>query len=304
MDRKLALAAPLFMLACCGLAVAAPEKRTAPQSKSSNSKTFQDSTGENPNAPDVSTVTVSNDNTPQVTFHIAVPNRPAFTGDMRGYLYVDTDTDVRTGNTDWYGAEESVRFYLNKGTFLARLYEWYGDEWISLPPNAPFSYSYDTSGLTLSIGDSDLGNGRVLRFVFHLWSGVTVDPATGDLDFSKGYADSAPDDSVWLYQVVSPDRLAPHAQALGASGVHALPMRLRYRLWDDSGKARAHLAILRQGVQIWERQVALHVVRKAHVESVYWTVPAAVTGKLRFCVRASDAAGNRSPQNCANVTVR
>ena len=48
----------------------------------SNRKSFPDSIGEDPQAPDVTSVTVSNDDTGLITFQINISNRPALTPDM------------------------------------------------------------------------------------------------------------------------------------------------------------------------------------------------------------------------------
>ena len=154
MKRSLVL---VFLLMGIALAVATPSMRAAPTRLAANSQPFQDSTAEDPKAPDITTVTVSNDDNGQVTLHVAVPNRPAFTDDMRGYLYFNTDASLPTGSPDWFGADYSIRVFVGNGILKTRPYQWYGDQWVILTPNAPFSSSYDSSGLTVSIGDSDLG---------------------------------------------------------------------------------------------------------------------------------------------------
>lgn len=299
MKRPFAL---MFLTICVALAIAAPSMRAAAVRAVANSQTFQDSTAENPLAPDITTVTVSNDDNGQITLHATVANRPAFTGDMRGYLYFDTDGNTTTGSSDWYGADYSIRFYLSNGMLFASPYQWYGNGWILFVPNSPFTYNYDGTGLTVSIADSDLANARVPRFLLHMWAGVTLDPF-GNLDFSNGHDDYAPDNLLWPYRVVMPDRVAPRAQALTATGRHGRPLKLRFRLSDDSGQAREQLSILKGGRQVWRKTLPLHTVSTTRVESAVWPVPRSASGRFRFCVQAWDAAGNASSLSCSSITV-
>jgi hypothetical protein len=65
----------------------------------SNSQTFADSTGENPAAPDVTSIVLSNDDAGLITFQINVSNRPALTPDMLFWVFLDTDDNSATGDT-------------------------------------------------------------------------------------------------------------------------------------------------------------------------------------------------------------
>ena len=60
-----------------------------------NSVTYQDSTGENPAAPDITTIVVSNNDTGMMTFKINIPNRPQLTRDMLIDMLVDTGREPR-----------------------------------------------------------------------------------------------------------------------------------------------------------------------------------------------------------------
>ena len=132
---------------------------------------------------------------------------------------------------------------------------------------------------------------------------MTVDSA-GNLDFSNGYDDYAPDNSLWLYRVEMPDRITPHAQALPASGLHGRPLKLRFRISDDSGQAREQLTVLQGRRRVWMKTLPLHTVTAARAESAVWPVSRSAAGAFRFCVQAWDAAGNASRLSCAPITVR
>ena len=75
----------------------------------SNTVTYQDSTGEDPAAPDITTVVVSNDDTGMVTFKINIPNRPQLSRDILLDMIVDTDANSATGDPDSLGGD-SGRF--------------------------------------------------------------------------------------------------------------------------------------------------------------------------------------------------
>jgi hypothetical protein len=70
-----------------------------------NSQTYTDSTGEDPSAPDITSVVVSNDDAGMITFKINISNRPALTPDMLMLIYLDTDQKATTGDTGSLGAE-------------------------------------------------------------------------------------------------------------------------------------------------------------------------------------------------------
>ena len=61
----------------------------APAAPAANTQTYTDSTGENPAAPDITTIVVSNNDAGVVSFRINVPNRPTFTQDILVWLFVD-----------------------------------------------------------------------------------------------------------------------------------------------------------------------------------------------------------------------
>ena len=64
-----------------GLAVLAAVIAVAPAG-AANTVTYPDSTGENPAAPDITTIVVSNDDAGMITFKINIPNRAHCTRDI------------------------------------------------------------------------------------------------------------------------------------------------------------------------------------------------------------------------------
>ena len=91
--------------AALALLVGASDGRSAQGAATTNSATFQDSTGEDASAPDITSVTVANDDQANLTFTINVPNRPTLTGDMVFLVPIDSDANPSSGSADFGGAD-------------------------------------------------------------------------------------------------------------------------------------------------------------------------------------------------------
>lgn len=105
----------------------------------------------------------------------------------------------------------------------------------------------------------------------------------------------------------SGDKRAPSAHALAASARLGTKAKLRFRVSDNSGKAKAL-------VRVYGKQFALYasltmplrtVGVRGSVQSVGWRVPRTlVPGRYRFCVLATDKAGNASRTSCAELLLK
>src|SRR3954447_15164449 len=73
-----------------------------------NSTTYPDSTGEDPAAPDITSVVVSNDDAGLITFQINLSNPPALTPDLSLIVFLDTDKNGSTGDTGSLGADYAI----------------------------------------------------------------------------------------------------------------------------------------------------------------------------------------------------
>jgi hypothetical protein len=117
-----------------------------------------------------------------------------------------------------------------------------------------------------------------------LCMGALLDTATacGSPTMRVAHRDHVPPQVLAMSSVV---RLTPH-------------VRLQYRIWDDSGHAFV-TAEVRRGSSILKRtplgkqQIGFHYW--------YWAPPKA--GDYKFCVSASDAAGNRSRVACTLLKI-
>jgi hypothetical protein len=87
-----------------------------------------------------------------------------------------------------------------------------------------------------------------------------------------------------------------------ASGRHRVILRLRYRVRDDSGRSSERVFVYRKQKVL---KTFTRPLRTTDDAVAYWVgLRFATRGFYRYCVRASDGAGNRSALLCAAVRVR
>jgi hypothetical protein len=137
--------------------------------------------------------------------------------------------------------------------------------------------------------------GSVLRIV------VTATNGAGSAS-----AASAATPTVVPLRVVTRDRIAPRVRALPSRGKRGRFARLRYTVFDASGRTREVVRIYgRRGRVLATKRRILATTRRGRVYFVRWKVPRKTKlQRPRFCVRAWDAAGNRSRLSCARLRIR
>lgn len=168
-----------------------------------NSTSYQDSTGEDPAGPDITTIVVSNDDAGMITFRINVPNRPQLTPDIALFMFIDGDANQGTGDPDNLGAEYIIQ--LIQGEVI--LFKWDGSDYTLSSTQSSLTHSW-SGGATIRISASDLGNARRFGFDANVLSGLIFDPVTGELDLTNARRDSAPTFGFYTYQVkISPPTL-------------------------------------------------------------------------------------------------
>lgn len=191
----LAVAAVLAILPTA--AGALPGGTSSPAFVAANSQSYQDSTGEDATAPDITTLTVSNDDAGIISFRVNVPNRPTLGQDMLFELWVDSDNNGATGSADVGGADYVIQLVRGE----VSLYKWDGTDYTRRfgdPSAVTLNFSYQ-AGLTVRISAAELGNTKAFKFFVVAISGLVVDPITGDLDGASSKADVAPGGGVGLY---------------------------------------------------------------------------------------------------------
>ena len=183
---------------------ALPSGKAAPARIAANSTTYTDSTGENPAAPDISTIVVSNNDAGLIQLRINIPNRPTLTRDMLIFLFVDSDANANTGDPESLGADYVLQLFEGE----AALFKWDGTDFTRRPGDPPATslvFSYQ-AGATFSISAAELGNTTRFGFAAIAVSGITFDPTTGDPIFDATVSDAAPGGGAGLLPVPGDDR--------------------------------------------------------------------------------------------------
>ncbi len=191
--KRTAVAAALLALAVTpAIALGSSARVTA------NSTTYPDSIGENPQAPDITSTTISNDDNANITFKVAISNRPALTEDMVLLIFLDTDQNTATGDPQSFGADYAIQLV----TGSVDLFHWSGSDYTSTPAPS-LTYQYDATGATININAADLGKTKGFNFVVLAISGFTTD-ANGNPDSTNAQSDASPDPGhgTFTYQVL------------------------------------------------------------------------------------------------------
>ncbi len=167
-----------------------------------NTQTYQDSTNEDPQGPDIKSITVSNDNTGLITFAIDVPNQASLSGEKIVDLSIDADNNTATGDPDPLdpGADYAIELFQNQ----VNLFQWDGTNFsrtASGPSQASLVFTNGANGPSISISNVELGNTKQFKFNVLVASGLKID-ASGNLDATDAHADFAPDLTHGFYSYV------------------------------------------------------------------------------------------------------
>ena len=195
-----ALIAPMTALAL----LPGPASGSHTQS-AANSVTFRDSSGEDPAGPDITTVTVSNNDGGMIRFQIAIPNRPTLGADMLVDILVDADNNTGTG-LPGIGLDYAIQLDALAPPAETNLYRWDGNDFTRRPGDPAATtliFSYSNGVATIEISARELGNTKRFRFVSSALTGIVVNPDTGEPDFTNAHSDAAPDagHGLWAYEV-------------------------------------------------------------------------------------------------------
>jgi hypothetical protein len=249
----------------------------------SNSKTFTDSTGEDPNAPDITTIGVSNDNAGLITFKVNISNRPTLTDDMVVLLFLDTDRKASTGDSQSQGAD----YVLQLDPSGVALFKWNGSDFKTAPSQSSVTFGYGSAGATIHASARDLGNTKAFNFNADVVSGITTD-AMGNPDFTNVHEDFAPDPGhgLFAYQVLTHLTLSIKAFTTGPSPAKAgkkFAASLAATESDTNGPVEAGTVACSATVGGRHLPATAHRVTNG-VASCSWSLPHGATGTLRGTV--------------------
>jgi hypothetical protein len=187
------------------LLVLTPAGSANPTSAAANSVTFTDSTGEDAAAPDITTITVSNDDQGIITWKINTPNKATLAADMLYLMFIDSDANSGTGD-DGFDYALELDGPLGGAAGVA-LFRWNGTEYTATGvPQSSLIFSY-ANGPTIKLNRADIGGTTRFGFWTIAISGVVLG-ADGQPDFTNIHRDFAPEVGTFSYDVkVTPPRL-------------------------------------------------------------------------------------------------
>ena len=180
----------------------------------SNSQNFPDSTGEDAQAPDITSVQVSNDDAGMITIKVNISNRPALTSDMALVLYINSDQKSTTGDPNLLGTDFIIQLLPGQ----VGLFQWNGTDFLFAQSQTSLTYSYDATGATFHISAADLGGTHGFSFATEADSGITYD-ASGNPVTTNVHNDVAPDlgHGFYSYKVIAKVKLTQTAYTVGAA---------------------------------------------------------------------------------------
>jgi hypothetical protein len=245
----------------------------------SNSTTFPDSAGEDANAPDVTSIVVSNDDAGNITFQINISNRPALTADMFMLMFLDTDRNAATGDPQSLGADYAID--LVSGS--VDLFKWNGSAFEPAPSQPTLTYSYAAAGATIRVGAADLGNTQGFKFGTVVGSGFVTD-AAGNPDLTNVHRDFAPDPGhgFFTYQVLTKLILSVTAYTTAPKPAHAgkpFSATLAANENDLAGPVKSGTVTCAATIAFRRISAVTHLLTNG-VASCVWRIPAAAKGKV------------------------
>jgi hypothetical protein len=269
-----------------------------------NSATFTDRPGDVKLAADITQLDVSNDHAGTITIRLTFGDgglTPGLPGEALG-VALDLDQNPDTG-TVYYGTEVAfaLSFGMDGGNTL-KFARAAGDGFSPAPPPASLHAAMSDATLTFSVNAADLGLAPNGGFNVVALSETSV---TDDVDL-------APDLRTFNYQLVagtpqpplSADTRAPIDHAYASHGVHRKVAQLVYAAQDGRGVTADTIRVYRRNRLLKTIRISLGDASPFYSYYAPWRVPRKVHGRLRFCVRSVDAAGNRSNQSCGPLVIR
>jgi hypothetical protein len=163
------------------------------------------------------------------------------------------------------------------------------------------SYNYD--GLLLVVMPAGFGlfkeNTDTAKFE-HAVSAVDINGATTD-DLMRTATSAVK--RLGALGVKDVDRIAPRVHAFAAHVKRGAKVDLVYDVSDDSGTSREVVRVYAGSRVAATLRSPLERVQSGTLDAVHWRAPARPGASYRFCVTATDPAGNASKPSCAPIRV-
>jgi hypothetical protein len=262
----------------------------------SNSAFFSDRDGDREDAyvgQDITGLEVANDDSGLLTFRVHTSSHKQKLEYYDGFIGVmlDLDQNPDTGSL-YYGSE--VGFQLSShGLSFSRLN---GFQIKGAPRPSSMHATFKDGTATFTVRAQDLG----------------LPPTAGFNVLARSVADQAPNYGSFNYQIVAGmprpelgvDTRAPVVQALSSEGSHLHGAELDYRVADGRGKTAEVIRVYRGARLVRELRAPLERSKPFVWYWVGWRIHHKVRpGRLHFCVRSTDAAGNQSQPSCAKLVL-
>jgi hypothetical protein len=244
----------------------------------SNSQNFADSINERAGAPDITGMTVSNDDAGLTTFQINISNRPDLTPDMFLLIFLDTDKNSATGDTSSFGADYVIQLVAGS----VDLFQWNGTDFVQAASQASLTYAYAPTGATIHASAADLGKTKGFNFAVIVASGVTFD-AAGNANFDNIVTDAAPDPGhgVLSYQVLTKLVLTGKAFTTAPKPAKAgKPFSATLAAYENDTAGPVQSGVVTCVATVGGKRIAAvsHVLANG-VATCVWRVPATAKGK-------------------------
>lgn len=242
-----------------------------------NSTTFADSIGEDAEAPDITSIVISNDDAGNITIQVNISNRPALTADMFLVMFLDTDQNSSTGDPQLLGADYVIE--LDPGT--VGLFQWNGTDFTFATSQTSLTYAY-ANGATIHVSAADLGKTKGFKFGVIAVSGVTTDPM-GNPDFTNIHRDPAPDagHGFFSYSVLTKLILSVTAFTVAPKPAKAgrpFSASLAANENDTTGPVQSGTVACAATIALKRIVAVSHVVANG-VASCVWRIPKTAKGK-------------------------
>jgi hypothetical protein len=180
-----------------------------------------DPAGDSGNAPDITTISVRNDNAGKLTWEIGIGNRSSWTGNDFVQIPIDADRRFSTGPDG--GFEHTIQADADGG--VTTLFGWDGTDYFDARSKTATS-SFANGVLTISIDFRELGTDRPR---FYLYSD------TSPTDADNQWDDAPPSPDAFIYPVLVPvllDKFAPPKSVRAGKSLAA-----SITVWTDDEKS-------------------------------------------------------------------